>query len=1175
MLKRIFKLLLLIFILSYCSDKAKKEITNPFLFSDGFDYSKPLQFFNLLDPFPVLKKGLSSVDVNGFNTELDKALRKIHPKDISGSLRALQFTLLSARSELQNTLTHTASLLERARTVDPVSYNALSPMMERLRNYSKPVIRGLLPISAAHLINEYNTKSSATIQKQFNDFATELESKNTKDLLIKAEDIAHKGLSTNKNVRSGLETLLNGLVHSTIITDKSIKSDLISMMGDLGEVTQKKAGFSDSKSPETVFKELIINLEDYNTIGGANYTSEYSNASHSSEFETLLVDLFKEVRKLIIPDTSVMKNSVILTDELAKTLALMSFTSTLTGVEDSLKDLIRLDIKGKDRSYSNNGSLKTSALETLFFMLSIVDSFGYVWDTTDNCNNSATCNNYITGATGGEMTVGDTLWSLQSVLRSADTFNFKNILKLNAESRNVFKNNIELSTTAGTEVNINTRVLRLLETESIGSTKPITEAATDPVYAKTTPWVMNWVKRVLFEGYGPYYNKNKKNANGDNVALNGETLKYKSTWKTGDYKICLEKDASVALADRYRWVGLGGRESDGTTIAHPTGACTTFPTPPTSSSWTYTIQEITKTDSERAVDSDEEALYKNFQWLLYEKRFVVIIPTRAKLSSTVPFEEGLFIIAIGNGLKGMMGLKPNCGPNNSLTDCGDYNGVWNSDTSTAKTLRLKQYNALNTDLATFSSVPGDSVLLIEGWGYGSSGISSSLTTSLVLPSLVFNLLVPSPSLVFGMIPPVLSQNFDVLERLSFLTSDVVKPADTANYWEKRNKLLPLIAGLAKVLDDQVDVANSKNPFTLLVGLSKVLARPNIFSTPDPVSSGNLSLPVANPAPPTIPSVRIKMSSTSYGIRTPNALISDYYPNDTLRPVISLLSENERKYQDGLLNLLSKTDLLTKLINAFAKLGASDKKEGRDLIISGIQTIVKEIKVSSDSPTVEQYNLQTYINEKAVELAAYPDSRSTDTTDASWNGVNDSVQFVRDYFGTSSPYSLIKSADFAIDMISEIPPSSEEIKHLLNVAATLFVNTDGTRPYQLTDILTKQLSPLIRQIAPYGRNIFAMMGSLGEPGSYISFLETQMTIGTFKIVDLLSDTERLLKSNMIQTKTEDGDSLLYSSGVLLKAFADINEFGKKLDTKGFPFADSLNKNDDDTYWQRLNIILSEK
>ena len=51
-----------------------------------------------------------------------------------------------------------------------------------------------------------------------------------------------------------------------------------------------------------------------------------------------------------------------------------------------------------------------------------------------------------------------------------------------------------------------------------------------------------------------------------------------------------------------------------------------------------------KTDSERAVSSDEEAFYKNFQWLLYEKRFVVIIPARAKLDASLAFEEPLIYI---------------------------------------------------------------------------------------------------------------------------------------------------------------------------------------------------------------------------------------------------------------------------------------------------------------------------------------------------------------------------------------------------------------------------------------------------------------------------------------------------------------------------------------------------
>ncbi|HNO21896.1 MAG TPA: hypothetical protein PKK94_02885, partial [Leptospiraceae bacterium] len=1059
---------------------------------------------------------------------------------------------------------------------------------------------GLMPISAEFLLSEYASKNSETLKTRINSFASELQSQNVKDLFTKGEDITYKALVTNTTVRAAIESVMNAFMDASIIKDSTFRSSVAGILYGVGDMMNVKAGFSDTKSPETVFKELIINLEKYYTVGGSSYTTEYSNASFSSEFAQALTELYTEVKKLIITPTSVTKDTtnptntsepLILANELAKNLALFDFPATISGVDQSLKDLIRLDFKGRDRSYSNNGSIEISALETLVFVLALVDSFGYIWENAVSCNANAGCTNQITGSTGGVMRVGDTLWALQSTIRSSDTLNFKNILNNNATSRAVYKGGVELSTNTSKAVDINAEVLRLLEAGSLGAVKSITAGGTDPVYSKTIPWVMNWIKKVVYEGYGPYYNKNKKNSAGQflnpdgsvyNANASDTNAKYVSSWKTADYKICVDKSGG-----NRRWVGLGGYESNGTTIPHPTGLCNAGTNTPPSSAvadWSYTIYEMSKTDAERAVETDEEAFYKNFQWLLYEKRFVVIIPAKAKLDASLTFEEALFIVAVGNGLKGMMGLKPNCGQFNTLSDCGAYNGVWNSDVSAVKSMKLKQYDALGTSptTANFSPTPGDSVLLLEGWGYGAAGTNPSLGLAFVLPNTAYNLLVPTPSLVFGMIPPAISQNFDALERLGFLTDQVVTPSQVPNNWDKRNKLAPVIAALAKTFDDQVDVANSKNPFTLLTSLTKILARPNVLTEQDPDSFNTAMVFPActGGCPPTIPSIRIQGSSSTTGIRNPSALSSEYYPKKNLRPMISVLSENQRKFQDGMLNLVAKTDLLTNTIRTLAFLGSSSRTAAREKIFNGLYKIMDNIRIDSDqTSTTLQYNLQTYIKEVRDRIAVYPDSRNTsDLTGSSWDGVSDSVAFIRDYLAKASPYTLVGSIDFSLGMLADIPPSSEQITSLLNVVSVMFTDTAGNRKYRVLSMMTGDLPVILQQVAPYGRNVFALAGSLGKPGSYFSYLEQKMTIGSYRIRDLLDDVNRFCTAEMVQTKLENSDALFYSSGKLLKLFADVYQFGRKLDAYGFPFADNLNVDDnasDSLYWNRLNMLLSTK
>ncbi|MDX1958000.1 MAG: hypothetical protein SFU98_05475 [Leptospiraceae bacterium] len=1195
MRKLIAPFLIAIFIFQIFTSCSGKKISKDFekeLFADALNRVNGLVFFNLLDNFPVMKAGMKSLPPTDFNNRLNSSLKEINPIDVTGSLRAIQFILLNARDSLQALLLRVSEIIARIRTGDVNSYNSLSNYLERLRVYPKGILRGMLPISGQYLLTEYRSRTKDDIKKRIDSFAQEMKTQNVYDLLTKTEDILYKSLYTNLEVRNGIESLLRGITDQSILKTQEVRQNLIALLYALGDMMNAKAGFADSKSPEFVFKELIVNLEKFNTVGGVSYSSDYSNSQYPSEFNLIVTEIFSEIKKLLITPSGLTASStnpdnssqpLILLNELAKNFAMLDFAKTISGVDTSLKDLIKLDLKGRDRSFSNNGSLQTSSLETLFFTLSIVDAFGFNWETAISCNNNAGCTNWITSSTGGIINVGDTLWSLQSVIRSNDTLNFKNILSLSATSRNVFKDQVELSTTSGRAVTMNTPVLRLLEKESLGAVKPITDGSADPVYTKTIPWVMNWFKRVIYQGYGPYYNKNKKDANGNFLSPDGSIYvldgsRYKSTWKTSSYVQCITRSGPS-----YRWIGLGGYESgnldrNGTTIPTPAN-CATAPAAP-SNELTYTIQEIPKSNEERAVNSDEEAFYKNFQWLLYEKRFVVIIPARAKLDASLAFEESLFIIAIGNGLKGMMGIKPNCGP--SLNDCGGYNGVWNSDTTPTKSLRLKQYDAVATDFVTFSSVPGDSVLLVEGWGYGAAG-NGAFQRAFVLPVTAFNLIIPTPNQVFGLIPPVISQNFDVLERLGFLNNRVVSPSDTSTYWNERNRLTPLIIALAKTLDDQVDVANNKNPHSLLVNLSRLLARPNILDETDTaslVNDGSVNPIRTCPAtcPPTIQSVKLVGSASFTGIRSPSMLSSEYYPRSGLRSMVSLLSENTRKFQDGALNLVGKTNLLTSLVRMLAILGESDKKNARETILLSLRTIVNEIKIDSDNPTTTQFNLQTYIKEVRDRIATYPDTRSTNLNDSSWDGVNDSVAFFRDYLSQASPYSLTRSADFFLEMVVAVPPTSQEISGILNVLGSLLTNSDGSRNYRLRSILTSNVPEILLSLSNYGRSLYAIAGSLGAPGQFINHLEDKMTIGRYKISELLEDLERFCKAEMVQTKKQNVDSMLYSGGVLIKLFADIYEFGRKADSYGFPFADNLNVDDtgiEAQYWNRLNMLLSSK
>jgi hypothetical protein len=267
-------------------------------------------------------------------------------------------------------------------------------------------------------------------------------------------------------------------------------------------------------------------------------------------------------RKLVIPNnTQVKDTSKDILDETTKTLANLGFS--LSNVDQSLLDLLRLDFKGRNRISDINTiySGRFSGLEALAYMVALGKHFGYNWNFT--CP-SSTSPVYITGESGGYLTFGDSLTAMRSKndctdLGTATIMKQANLLGETYKNGSVIK------------FDLNTPALCLLEGESKGDINCIDynsdgKIDPDPVYAKTLPWVFGWLVRVLFEGNGPFY------YSGDPPTT------FNDTWFTSDYKIKVRNND---------FAGLGGIQNPADNGSH------------------YTIREIPI--SNRAVSFKEEA----------------------------------------------------------------------------------------------------------------------------------------------------------------------------------------------------------------------------------------------------------------------------------------------------------------------------------------------------------------------------------------------------------------------------------------------------------------------------------------------------------------------------------------------------------------------------------------
>jgi hypothetical protein len=1162
-----------------------------------------LELFSLLNPYPSVKSSFYRLNPTTFNRKLNEGLTPISKESIADSLDTTANLLLNDNSGLRESMFNLAILLKRIRTYDQDAYASAMGFMERVRKSPANVIATVSPISNATLKEMYTTRSKSEVATVINDMAIELQKKESIDLLKSFEDFMYKATYKNQNTKAGMKQIMQGLSDESIIGDKTLKNQLVQIIGSVGDMMEKRAGFANFTSANTVIKELLLNLEQFNTIGGSEYSSkpDYTNAGYTNELSGLLTELYPLIRKLLVNDPNLVKDpSVTVLDRLLTVLSTYE-TNDFELFDDTMLKLIGLDFLGRNR-YELDVTKpveQISALESLMFILALTDIFGYEWNDTNPATTNVigmvgeslgTASQRSRGLLNGAITLGDSTLALKSRLVGG-TIGMVAFLNSNRAAAGVVSGNNGDVRRDGKNfpIDMNTRALCLLQGESLGDINVNNQYASpclDPIYTKTIPWVMGMLSRVIFEGYGPYYNRNKSNSYAN---------LYKSEWLTSRFKI----KVVYSIPQVEGFAGLDG-------TLNPSGEGTS-----------YTIKEIVKSDSERRVDSDEEAIYKNFMWLVHEKRFVLIIPVNAILGGGP--KDAAYVTVVANGLSGLMSAKPFCTFSDNMNCSTTGNGKWNK-----LGLPLKQYDGTG-DLTTFSSIPGDSVLLAQSFGGGISGGGSYGFSGFISDTLWQLLFTDLSSNFYGAIPPVISQNFAIFERLGFLTDvngtlgttttdslkqtiKVIRPSDinptdtsSNSIWKKRNKLLPMVASLAKALKDSVDttVGAEKNSFKILTDIAKVLVRPYLSlsnpSTNPPILKGYCNQSITNPiltlriAADTLDGSRSMLcpsesspldNSNDSNFRLTNR--SSYWPDNTLRSLLSLLVEPhtsrhnlQRGLQDGVLSLVSQTKLISSTASMFNELSRPSRKAGRDKVVAGLIKILEEVKITSESPTAVQFNLQTTVETLTSDLSTYVKARTIQTTDPSWSSVDTVVRFLNDYFSTSSKYTLVRNIDGLLDILIDSKPTQAEAAGLVEILAAVFTKEDGTQSYLLTTLLTVDMPKMMKEAAPEGRNFIVLMESLTRSGGFLGYMQDQLRADA-TVTELFRDIENLLRSDMLHTKAKDSSSLLYSSGILLKDFSKAIRFGKKLDKPGFQFADGFNETEAfDNKFYVLNYILSAK
>ncbi|TGL49931.1 hypothetical protein EHQ61_10035 [Leptospira wolffii] len=1183
-----------------CQAKDEKPTADGFY--DNIEYSG-IRLFNIFDSYPSIKAGFQSLDPIPFNERLESSMTIPYREDIVGFLRASGDLLLKPEAHVRDSLRRLHTLLDRIDNAPNSAFDTLQPWLESLRIYNKPVLRNLSPLSQSALSYMYSKYSKDTMQTKFEELSSILKDPEIRILFVELEDVLDKIANQNANAKAALNGLLQGMVDPSLISDRVMKQKLIQIISSLGHSFRQRAGYSDAKSSETVLKNLVVNLEKFYTAGGEYYSDNnfavYRDATYPSEFAAILSESFRYLRPMLGRGGNFTADpNVILSLKLAQNFANLDFSTGVTGVDASLRELIRMDAMGRDR-VTDVDSNPITALESLMFILTLSDNYGFRWEAPTN-NSIQSLESDANGGpmSGGILTVGDSIYSLGSKMTT--DFGVKAFMTQSSSGAAVFKNG-DPNTPTSLQIDVNTPTLALLESPD----PSIVPSMNDPVYTKTIPFIMKLVRNVTLSGGGPYYNKNRRDSSGAIYTIDGKLYKdsdgndliYKPSWNTSEYRIKVSNTVSGACTSSSlcRWVGPGGME---TTANYANNSFTQVPTGTNESGtkgWSIPVWEIVKDDAgERALNTDEEVIYKNFQWLLHEKRMVAVIPLRASLGSSVPYKMAAYVTLIANGLTGLMSAAPIL---QDGTNCGDrINGIWRIKNALLKpgcasaTQPNFRQPGVRIEQQNYSDIPGDSMFLLEAWDYGTSG-NGPLTFNSLGDGSVYAIFYPGSSVSsYGVIPPAIASNFGVMERLSFLTSDKVLPsgANTSygksvdEVWEKRNKLLPLIVTLAQTLDDQADPVNNKNPFQILTGLSAALSRPLLAKIQDgEENSGNRTITVmrmvgikgTSPSDPTqmdnLTMIRsTKSDPEDYGFRYQDPLSAK-----PVRSPLSILSENERRYQDGLLNLMSRTDLLSTFVTMLAEMGKPERASGALLTFQSLADLLGEVKLANESPAANQFNLEGYLGEVRDMLAAFPDARPSNIYDPDWDRLGVWAVRMRDYFDPESIYSLIPMIDFSLDMIIDNVPTQAQLAAVVDLIGGLVRDSGGNRDYLITNLLSVDAADLAKVSAPYGRSTVGVLMGIVKNGEFFSYLEADMR-SPYSIRAIFNDTKKLLVSDMIQTDRKDNSSLIYTAGILMGIFADLTETGRKQFPDGFVFYDRFNKDESsETYWDRFVTVFT--
>lgn len=736
----------------------------------------------------------------------------------------------------------------------------------------------------------------------------------------------------------------------------------------------------------------------------------------------------------------------------------------------------------------------------------------------------------------------------------------------------------------------------------------------------TSRWVMGWMSRACWEGEGPYYATQiptdkesttqidingdgtketvniyylpsgniyayvyKENANDSSTwkyfyptnnsdkedrnsikwgNLYQRTNRYQAQWHTDYYLFKSKYNDGNNQTKYYSFdsvIGNTGEDKYLMSKYRNKRVVNDAPTEKAGALWYH--EKIQENDPKRECATQEEAIFRNYQWLMFEKKIVFTIPMRSYVHQTVlginiDVDSAIMNIIEANGIQGVANAHKGTG-----------NGVWNIKGDEGLDIGIPQKET-NINYGNSFEL-GDSrvvVFMKEDGDYVSSLDASGDKVDLAT---IFNTILGGNHVL----PDVVGQNLAPISNMAFINtenipsdSDIIggntTNEDDKKVWKNRNKLFPIVIALISNLhknthyEANTEVNNHSYNFTGMHKYPIKMLRDLIFMLGQPLirhfdTQGGRWIPRMNDENGFEPDT---------AFFAPNGKGVDYRPKENLKSVISILSENEYAKSNGLIPLLSQTKLITKLFNFLQFLGRdngvyadTDKTSSdylqwgaRRKIFYGIEQILTSIKTTQGVASSRGYFnikhpnwffqkedndldldiiLDELIGSKTLNKGIYLFVKNR-PNNTDWENFNFAINAMAALFSNKSQYGekyriLENLINIATHILTGFKANSAQLialRHSIAMTMTYYDKENNTwvQGTELQKILTDLLPKiLLAYKGNYKSVLIALKSMTKDKGLLQYFLENIKT--DKKSEDIIKEMYDFLNSDLISNK----------------------------------------------------------